>query len=122
MSDFDEYINSSLPSEKLDDDRGHIIASHLLTGLFRQDRIKQIRQNIKSLDAGLPLIGDPGDHRLAIIHILLPNAITAHDDELVLSGLSRNFCHIGPADDELLVVGLRFLFLVVEVPETAGEV
>lgn len=99
-------INNSLPSQKLDDNRGHIIASHLLTGLLREYRIKQVRQNIKSLNAGLPLIGDPRDHRLAVIHVLLPNAIAAHDDELVLPGLPRNFCHVRPADDELLVVGL----------------
>jgi hypothetical protein len=67
--------------------------------------------------AGLPLIGDAGHHRLAIVHVPLPDAVAAHDDELVLSGAAWDLGDIWLADYELLVVGLGLHTLVIEVPE-----
>lgn len=105
-----------LSSQKLDQNRAHIIASHFLARLLSDHKIKQVHHNGQAFNSRLSLIGDPRDQRLAVVDVALPDAIAAHDYELILAWLSGDFGDIGFAYDELLVVGFVFLSLVVEVP------
>lgn len=88
-----------LISQKLDQNGAHIIAPHLLTSLLRNHKIKQIHQDTNPLNPRLSLVSNPGDQRLAVVYVALPNAIAAHYYELVLALLSGDLGDVWFADD-----------------------
>lgn len=101
-------------SHEFNQDRRHVVAPHLLACLLSHQRVQQILQNCRPIASRFPLVSDPRHHRLTVVHVLLPNAVAAHYDELVL-WRPIDFTNIGSANDRLLVPVFLFYFFVVEV-------
>lgn len=59
---------------------------------------------------------------MAVLYVLLPDAVAADYDELVLPWLALELAHVGLAGDHLLAVRQFRALLVLEVPEGARQV
>ena len=69
-----------------------------------------------------PIPIQPGDHGLTVIHVPLPNPITTHYYKLIITQLTMNLRNVGLTRNHQPIPCLSLRLLVVEVPETTGEV
>ena len=98
-------------------DAGHVIAADTLPCVLGQEQVQYIANNLGQLFLYFQLALQYINQALAIIHVALPNTITAHDNKLVISLISRDFLDVGFTDDKLLVVLETTVLFVVEVSE-----
>ncbi len=103
------------------EDDCHVVAPDPTVRVGRQQTIQQVLHNLLRLLPSLDVSPYDFYQSLAILHVLLPNAVAAHHDELVLRGDWELF-DIGVAGDHLLVIGKVFVFLVVKVRERTSQV
>jgi hypothetical protein len=100
--------------QKLDENRGHVIASNFLIGGLGYHPLEHILQNYLGVGLHVPLTDDVVDHVLAISYVSLPNPVAAHNYELVV-GMPGHRDEVGLAGYHLLVVLQVGRVLVLEV-------
>lgn len=106
---------------KFYEDPGHIVAAHLLRGVLGHQEVQQLRNHSLHILAAFALLNYFVNHPLAVVYIFFPNAVTAHNYELVVLGPVRDR-NVGLADDQLLIVGQVLIPLVEKVPKGARQI
>lgn len=107
----------------MDDDQngGHVVTPDARVSISSQNLVQHVFHHL--LDVfGLPQLASHDVYQsLTVVDVLLPNAVTAYQDELVLVGHLELF-YVGVTCDHLFVIGQTLVLLVVEVREGAGQI
>jgi hypothetical protein len=85
------------------DDGGHVVAAESRHGVLGEEFIEHFLHNGSISLALTDFLLDQVDQPLAVLHVLLPNAVTTYDYELVLQQIALHFLDIRISSDHLLV-------------------
>jgi hypothetical protein len=112
------YMNDSMVNNN--EDGGHVVAADARVGVGGQQEVQHVLGHLLCLLL-LEVLLHHVDQSLAVLHVLLPDAVASHQDELVLAS-DFELLYVWVTGDHLLVEGQRLVLLVVEVGEGPREV
>jgi hypothetical protein len=107
---------------EFDEHDAHVVAAQLfLVGVFPQEGVQHLFQHLLRRVALQSFFTYQVDQFLTVVLETLPDSVAADDDEVVVLGEFDNL-DVGVAGNGLPVVLQLHALLVVEIPQTAGQI